>query len=362
MGATGDKGLHCACLPMLWIPVGLRPFAEQSLDTPTVQYHISTFRRKSPWLKCVRDTMRALRLSPRTEDAYCHWIVDFCRWCGWKPPETFTSQQVTDYLSYLAVEKKVSASTQNQAFNALLFLFRRVLEKEFGEIKAERAKVSAKVPEFVTADEFNMVCANLSGDSKLLALLAFGTGLRLMELLRLRIKDIDFGAGLVVVHDGKGGKNRVVPLPKSLREWLSRKIAENRIRHADDLLNGLGSVWLPDSLAIKYPNAAKDFKWQWLFPSPTICKADDGTMRRHHLFPTGFQAALKTAGEKAGLFKRVHPHALRHGHATALLSMGRSLDEVRQRLGHKDIRTTQIYLHCVNSAAAPNPVDCLCVH
>ena len=327
-----------------------------------MQYHVDKFRRKSPWLKCVRDTMRAIRLSPRTEDAYCRWIVDFCQWCEWKQPETFTPQQVTDYLSSLAVERKVSASTQNQAFNALLFLFRRVLEKEFGEIKAERAKVSENIPEFVTADEFKLVCSHLSGDAKLLALLAFGTGLRLMELLRLRIKDIDFGGGLVIVHDGKGGKNRVVPLPKSLHDSLALKIAGNKLQHANDLIAGYGSVWLPDSLALKYPNASKDFKWQWLFPSPTICKADDGTLRRHHLFPTGFQAALKLAGEKAGLNKRVHPHALRHGHATALLSMGRSLEEVRKRLGHADIRTTQIYLHCVNSADAPNPVDCLCNH
>lgn len=327
-----------------------------------MQYRVEVFRRKSPWLKCVRDTMRALRLSPRTEDAYCHWIVDFCRWCEWKAPETFTSQQVTDYLSSLAVERKVAASTQNQAFNALLFLFRRVLEKEFGEIKATRAKVSANVPEFVTSDEFKLVSAQLQGDSKLLALLAFGTGLRLMELLRLRVKDIDFGAGFVIVHDGKGGKNRVVPLPKSLRGALKVKIESNRLQHNADFLAGFGSVWLPGALAMKYPNAAKEFRWQWLFPSPTICKADDGTLRRHHLFPTGFQAALKLAGERAGLTKRVHPHALRHGHATALLSMGRSLEEVRQRLGHKDIRTTQIYLHCVNSADAPNPVDCLCIH
>lgn len=327
-----------------------------------MQYHVEAFKRKSPWLKCVRDKMRMLRLSPRTEDAYCHWIVDFCRWCKWHPPETFTSQQVTDYLSSLAVDRKVSASTQNQAFNALLFLFRRVLEKEFGEVKATRARVSANVPEFVTPDEFKLIVNHLAGDSKLLALIAFGTGLRLMELVRLRIKDVDFGAGLIIVHDGKGGKNRVVPLPKSLRQALFLKIAANKVQHDKDLADGYGAVWLPGLLADKYPNAPKDFKWQWLFPSPTICKADDGSFRRHHLFPTGFQNALKLAGEKAGLRKRIHPHALRHGHATALLAMGRSLEELRQRLGHKDIRTTQIYLHCVSMAEAPNPVDCLCCH
>ena len=291
-----------------------------------------------------------------------HWIADFFAWTNWiKPPEV-TGAQVTEYLSHLAIDRKVAASTQNQAFNALLFLFRRVLEKELGEVKAKRAHISANVPEFVTSDEFKLLVEKLSGDARLLALLAFGTGLRLMELLRLRVRDIDFAAGLVIVHDGKGGKNRAVPLPKSLHAALNAKIAEVRAMHTRDIADGYGSVWLPGALAIKYPRAANDFRWQWLFPSPTICKADDGKMRRHHLFPTGWQATLKQAGEKAGLTKRVHPHALRHGHATALLQMGRSIEEVRQRLGHKDIRTTMIYLHCVNMSDAPNPVDCLCRH
>jgi integron integrase len=328
-----------------------------------VQYSVETFRRKSPWLQVVREKMRAYRLSPRTEDAYCHWIVDLIAWSGWMKPDEITTQQVTDYLSFLAVTRKVSASTQNQAFNAILFLFRRVLEKEMGEVKAERAKVSSNVPEFVTADEFKQVVRHLTGDYRTLALLAFGTGLRLMELLRLRVKDVDFGAGLLIVRDGKGGKDRVVPLPKSLRDSLRVKIDAVSAMHTEDLAAGFGSVWLPDALAKKYPKAATDLKWQWLFTSPTICKdKETGILRRHHLFGTGFQSALKLAGEKAKLTKRVHPHALRHGHATALLAMGRSLEEVRQRLGHKDIRTTQIYLHCVNLAEAPNPVDCLCNH
>lgn len=337
-------------------------FCEQSLDTPAVQYSAKTFLLKSPWLNSVRVKMRSARLSPRTEQAYCHWIVDMLAWSGWPKPESLTGQQVTDYLSHLAVDRKVSASTQNQAFNALLFLFRRVFERELGEVKAERAKVSANVPEFVTGEEFKQLLNYLAGDNKLLALIAFGTGLRLMELLRLRVKDVDFNGGLLTVHDGKGGKDRVVPLPKSLRDALQIQIRKVTAQHEADLAAGFGSVWLSESLAKKYPKAATDLKWQWLFPSPTICKADDGAMRRHHLFPTGFQRALKEAGEAAKLNKRVHPHALRHGHATALLAMGRSLEEVRKRLGHADIRTTQIYLHCVSMAEAPNPVDCLCCH
>lgn len=323
---------------------------------------VSDFRVKSPFIGRCRTIMRGLRLSPRTETAYIHWIADFFGWTDFARPETITGAQVTDYLSSLAVDRKVSASTQNQAFNALLFLFRRVLDKPLGEVKARRAKVSANVPEFVTADEFKLLLPHLSGDSRMLALIAFGTGLRLMELLRLRIRDIDFYAGLVIVHDGKGGKNRAVPLPKSLHAALSAKIAEVKAQHARDIADGYGSVWLPGALPLKYPKAEKDWRWQWLFPSPTICKAPDGTMRRHHLFPTGWQAALKLAGEKAGLTKRIHPHALRHGNATALLQMGRSIEEVRQRLGHKDLRSTMVYLHCIRMEDAPNPVDCLCCH
>lgn len=306
--------------------------------------------------------MRAGRLSPRTEQAYVHWIVDFIACTKWTKPEDLTSQQVTDYLSHLAIDRKVSASTQNQAFNALLFLFRRALEKDFGEIKATRAKVSANIPDFLTRAEFSEVLKHLHGDWKTLALLGFGCGLRLMELLRLRVKDLDFGAGLIIVRDGKGGKNRVVPMPKSLVTTLKNKVEQTRLTHISDKADGFGSVFLPGALALKYPKAAHDFKWQWIFPSPTICKADDGVIRRHHLFPTGFQAALKIAGEKAGLTKRVHPHCIRHGYATALLEMGRSLEELRERLGHSDIRTTQIYLHCVSASNAPNPVDCLCEH
>lgn len=327
-----------------------------------MQYNLSTFRNKSPFINCLREKMRGHRLSPRTETAYIGWIVDFVAWTGFAKPDVLTGQHVTDYLSMLARERKVARSTQNQAFNALLFLFVRGLERELGSIKAERSTIQPRPPEFITRDEFKAILTHLQGDSKTLALLAFGTGLRLMELLRLRVKDIDFSAKLIRVHDGKHGNNRVVPLPASLVTVLQRKIKWTAALHQRDLEAGYGSVWLPDGLAAKYPKAAKELKWQWLFPSPEICKADDGTLRRHHQFPNTFQTALRKAGESASLTKRVHPHALRHGHATALLEMGRSLDEVRQRLGHRDIKTTQVYLHCVTIGNAPNPVDCLCDH
>lgn len=302
--------------------------------------------------------MRALRYSPRTEQAYVHWVSDFIAWTDWTTPENLTNQQVTDYLSMLAVERKVSASTQNQAFNALLFLFQRVLEKEFGEVKAKRATAPVNVPEFLSEDEFRAVRAKLSGDYELLAALGYGTGLRLMELLRLRIKDVDFGNGLILVRRGKGEKDRVVPMPKALVEPLRRKIQAVRVLHAADVRDGFGEVYLPEALAAKYPNAARELKWQYVFPSAKICTDPvTGRRGRHHLFETGWQAALKKAGESAGLNKRVHPHCLRHSYATRCLEMGMSLIQVQQLLGHKDVTTTQKYLHCVDMKKIRSPLD-----
>lgn len=327
-----------------------------------VQYSIAAFKSKSPFVSKLRSIMRARRLSPRTEDAYVHWVADFFQWTGWVKPEALTGQQVTNYLSHLAADRNVSASTQNQAFNALLFLFRYGLEKELGEIKAERAIRKANVPEILTKDEMMAVCSHLSGDWLLLTQLGYGTGLRLMELLRLRMNDFDFGNGLITVHDGKGGKNRVVPMPKSLVTVLRHKLDSVAAMHKADTLAGFGEVWLPDCLASKYPTAAKSLKWQWAFPSREICTDRSGARRRHHLFPNGFQTVLREAAKKAGISKRVSPHILRHSHATALLEMGRSINEVQKRLGHSDVRTTMVYLHCVETKKMPSPIDCLCQH
>ncbi|NBR88090.1 MAG: integron integrase [Proteobacteria bacterium] len=327
-----------------------------------VSYSISAFKSKSPFIEGLRRKMRERRLSPRTEDAYVHWTAQFFAWTGWARPDAVTGQQVTDFLSHLAAERQVSASTQNQAFNALLFLFRHGLEKEMGEIKATRATRQANVPEILTKDELAALMKHLAGDWLLLTQLGYGTGLRLMELLRLRVKDFDFGNGLITVHDGKGGKNRVVPLPKSMANALKAKLETVRAIHNADLANGFGSVWLPGELAVKYQAARTAFKWQWAFPSREICEDRDGTRRRHHLFPNGFQTALREAAKKAGITKRVSPHILRHSHATALLEMGRSINEVQARLGHCDVRTTMIYLHCVDAKRMPSPMDCLCEH
>lgn len=324
---------------------------------------IASFKTKSPFVAGLREKMRALRMSPRTEDAYVHYVCDFIVFHGKKHPSEMGSEEVTSYLSHLATARKVAASTQNVAFNALIFLYSRVLEKPLENIKAERATRPSRVPEFFTKDEIARLLGAMAGESKLMAQLAYGTGLRLMELLRLRIKDVDFANGVLLVQFGKGNKSRVVPLPKSLAASLRLQVERAGLIHKADIADGYGAVWLPHELAKKYPKSAKELRWQYLWPARTRAKVDDGRGEgRHHLFETGFQQALAAAGKKAGLQKKAHPHALRHSHATHLLEMGRSLNEVRERLGHKDIRTTQIYLHCVEMKNAPSPIDCLCEH
>jgi integron integrase len=323
-----------------------------------VSYSITAFKQKSPFIKALREKMRARRMSPRTEDAYVHWVSDFCAWSGWQKPETFTGQMVTDYLSHLATERKVAAATQNQAFNALLFLFRFGLEKELGEIKAERATRVANVPEILTKEELLSLCGQLGGDWLLLTQLGYGTGLRLMELLRLRIRDLDFGNGIIVVKDGKGGKNRVVPMPKSIADALREKVRQTTATHALDLQNGFGEVWLPGQLAKKFPNASRSTGWQWLFPSREICTADDGAKRRHHLFPNGFQSALRMAASKAGITKRVSPETIRNSFAAHSLELGISITQLQRRLDHKDHRTTFRHLQNVGRHQS-NPLDIL---
>jgi integron integrase len=307
----------------------------------------------------MRDKMRLDHMAKSTESSYTAHVTQFFAWLHWKTPDQIDGQDVTDYLTHLAVDNKVSASTQNQAFNALLFMFRYVLKKEMGKVNSVRAKTSQHVPEFLSRDELKSLFAQLSGDWLLLSRLGYGTGMRLMELLRLRIKDVDFGNGIINIRDGKGAKDRVVPMPKSLRADLLLRVENTKHIHAEDLQRGFGSVWLPDALAKKYPNAPKDFKWQWLFPSREICKADDGAMRRHHLFPTGFQTELRKAGLRAKINKRVHPHCLRHSFASHYLENSGNLILLKELMGHKDVTTTQIYTHTLEARNAVSPADVL---
>lgn len=310
----------------------------------------------------MREVMRTKRMSLRTEESYCRAIAGFFAWAGWKSPDSLTTDDplVSDYLTHLAVDRKVSASTQNGAFNAILFMYRHVLKKEMGRVDAKRAKTSQHVPEWLTRDELRSLFSVLEGEWNLIARLGYGTGMRLMELLRLRVKDCDFGNGCILIRDAKGSKDRIVPMPNTLVVPLANQIAHAEKIHAQDLAGGFGEVWLPDSLAAKYPNAAKNFKWQYVFPSREICSDPrDGRRRRHHLFETGFQTALRKAGMKAGIKKRVHPHCLRHSFATHYLENSGNLMLLKDLLGHKSVETTQIYTHCISARNAISPADVL---
>ena len=318
-----------------------------------------TWELKSPLLKQMRSIMSTARMSDSTIEAYVHWCARFFAYAKCGSIECLDGSMVERFLTHLAVTEKVSASTQNQAFNALLYLFRNLLKKEFGKISAKRAKQSDHLPTWLTQDEIILLLKELDHDWLLLSKLAYGTGIRLMELLRLRVKDFDFGNRMIAIHDGKGGKDRLVPMPKSMVEDLKLRIRDTKLLHERDLMDGYGTVYLPDALAKKYPSAVTSPQWQFAFPSREICRADDGTLRRHHLFPNGYQEQLRKAAARAGINKRVHPHCLRHTFATHFLENGGNLQTLQKILGHKHIETTMIYTHCVDINRAKSPLDFL---
>lgn len=321
-----------------------------------VFYPTSAWKAKSPLLSRLREIAATEHKSDSTIDAYVHWCASFFSWAHCGSVDCLDGSLVERYLTHLAVERKVSASTQNQAFNALLYLFRQVIGKDLGDINARRAKHSDNLPVWFSRDEIQALFSHLTGDWLLLARLAYGTGLRLMELLRLRIKDVDFANLMLAVRDGKGQKDRAVPLPRSLVEDLRRKIESVRLTFEADKRAGICDVFLPGAIARKFPKANTDFKWQYLFPSKEICE-HAGKRRRHHLFPNGFQTALREAGKIAAIEKRVHPHALRHTFATHFLENGGNLQMLQTILGHKHITTTMIYTHCVDLKHARSPLD-----
>jgi integron integrase len=263
----------------------------------------------------------------------------------------------------LAVEKKVSASTQNQAFNALLFLFRNVLKIEIEDLGSTiRAKRGPKLPVVLTVEEVRQLFSCMEGRQLLIAQIIYGAGLRLMELARLRVKDIDFGSGLIFVRASKGDKDRSTILPGAVREPLQEHLTEVKALHNQDLAKGFGQVYLPDALGRKYPNAAKDWAWQYVFPSSRLSvDPRSGIVRRHHMDETSIQKAVGTATRKAGIAKHVSVHTLRHSFATHLLMNGVNIREIQTLLGHQNVETTMIYTHVMRdmTTAPQSPLDLL---
>ena len=294
--------------------------------------------------------IRQRHYSIRTEQAYLGWTCRFLLSIGEKTPEQAGAPEISAFLQDLAVRGQVAASTQNQALNALVFLYAQVLQRPVGEIgEFVRAKRPRRLPVVLGRSEVPRLLAQMSGLYHLLAALLYGTGMRLMECIRLRVQDIDFAQGLIMVRDGKGQKDRVVPLPLSLVEDLKRQLEKVAALHRQDLASGYGETLLPDALARKYPKAPKELGWQYLFPSGRLSvDPRSGETRRHHLHENSLQKSIKKAAGAAGISKRVNCHALRHSFATHLLESGYDIRTVQELLGHADVSTTMIYTHVLN--------------
>lgn len=297
----------------------------------------------------------------RTEQAYRYWIVRFVAFHQWRDPCALGETQVSAFLEHLAVRRKVAASTQHQALNALVFLYDKVLERPLGKCAPfTRAKRPQRVPTVLSRDEISHLLGAMQGQHALMAQLLYGSGLRLMECVRLRVLDVDFSYGQITVRHGKGGKDRVVPLPVCVREPLRAHLEQVHALHREDLGAGLGAVYLPEALARKYPNAAREWRWQYVFPA-TVVSTDprDGTRRRHHLHETALQKAVRRASQSVGLTKRVTCHTLRHSFATHMLESGSDIRTVQELLGHADLKTTMIYTHVLGKGALAvgSPLD-----
>jgi integron integrase len=315
----------------------------------------------------VRERIRYLHYSLSTEKTYLYWVRFYVRWHGrngkMTHPRDMGAKQVEAFLTMLATERKVSASTHNQALSALLFLYREVLEEDLPWLTdINRPTQVRRIPSVLTKDEVASLLAAMDGVTALLARLLYGTGMRLMEGMRLRVKDVDFDRHVIIVREAKGNKDRVVMLPRSLAPALRQQMmAARKLWQADRQAQRAG-VQVPDALEVKYPRLGQTWGWCWLFPSPTLSvDPRSGIERRHHLFEERLQRALKVAVPLAGIVKPVSVHTLRHSFATHLLQSGTDIRTVQELLGHSDVSTTMIYTHVLKVAAGgtASPLDAL---
>lgn len=303
----------------------------------------------SPFMRRVRDTIRLRQLAYTTEKTYCYWIRFFIRQQRIGHPDEMTGEKVTDFLTFLAVHRNVSPNTQNQAFNALLFLFRHVLQRPLENIQAARAKERRHVPVVLTTLEVERILQHLQPPYLTMIQLAWGAGLRKAEILRLRVKDVDFERRELTVRAGKGGKDRRTVLPQVTVEALHQLIARIEKLHALDVEEGYGAVEMPYALARKYPGESRSLRWQFVFAgNQRAADPLSSEIRRHHLHPSTLEKALRLAVHQAGMTKRVTCHSFRHTFATQLLESGYDIRTVQELLGHRDVKTTQIYTHVLN--------------
>ena len=308
----------------------------------------------------VRDAIRLKHYSIRTEQAYVNWIKRYIYFHNVRHPAEMGAPEIQAFLTHLAVEKNVAASTQNQAFSALLFLYKTVLHQDLGPIDAMRAKKPKRLPSVLTKEEIHRVFDHMSGTHLLIAKLIYGSGLRLMECLRLRVKDLDFSQHQILVRDGKGEKDRVTMLPESLLSPLRDHLRIVKQTHEQDLAKGHGAVHLPYALGRKYPNAEREWIWQYVFPANRLSvDPRSDAVRRHHIHESSLQKAVRAAAQATGIPKRVSPHIFRHSFATHLLEAHYDIRTIQELLGHKDVKTTMIYTHVLNRGglAVRSPLD-----
>jgi len=309
----------------------------------------------------VRELIRLKHYSIRTEQTYVSWIKRFILFHDKKHPNDMGKAEVEKFLSHLATNLNVASSTQNQAFNALLFLYKQVLKKDLGDnINSIRAKKPVRLPTVMTDDEAMKVINMLSGTHQLMAKLLYGSGIRLMECIRLRVKDVDFKMNQIMVRNGKGQKDRITIFPDRAKKDIREHLERIRRIHEDDLTRGYGSVYLPYALERKYPKANREWIWQYVFPAKSISKDPrTGISRRHHIHENSLQKAVKKAAQLSLVNKPVSPHVFRHSFATRLLENGYDIRTVQELLGHKDVNTTMIYTHVLNKGgkAVRSPLD-----
>lgn len=312
----------------------------------------------------VRIAIRTRHYSLRTEEAYVGWIRRFILFHNQRHPAEMGEPEINAFLSGLAVKERVSASTQNQALCALLFLYRHVLEKPFPQLEnLIRAKRPTRLPTVMTRAEVRSLLHGLVGVERVIATLLYGSGMRLLECLRLRVKDVEFGLNRIMVRDAKGHKDRFVPLPIVARQALASHLARVKRWHDEDLARGNGSVFMPFALERKYPGSDREWAWQWFFPAKDVSEDPrSDARRRHHLHERVLQRAVREAGRAAGIKRQIGCHTLRHSFATHLIQDGYDVRTVQTLLGHKDLKTTMIYTHVLNRSGGQgvrSPADAL---
>jgi integron integrase len=308
----------------------------------------------------VRDSIRLKHYAYRTEETYVSWIRQFILFHKKRHPKDMGAAEIEQFLTYLAQERHVAASTQNQALSALLFLYREVLSLPLSNINVTWAKKPKRLPTVLSKDEANRIISCLTGTSRLMAQLLYGSGLRLMECLRLRVKDVDFSQCHILIRNGKGFKDRVTLLPEVVVDPLKCQLKYAQVIHERDVKAGYGRTSLPDALSVKYPNADLAWGWQYVFPASKISldKRTD-VMRRHHTHESVLQKAVRKAAKVAGIVKPVGPHTFRHCFATHLLEAGYDIRTVQELMGHKDVKTTMVYTHVMNKGplGVRSPLD-----